>query len=158
MPASPSSTSSKDTPNLHSPKKRQRTQSEYDDLARDPAHNNNLTGKGIRERQIALDLERTSKLPYPIKRDPSGHADFIDGNGVSWDIKAFQSYFPGTETLIPRKKGGFDIKEKIRDIEEEFNKNQNVILDTTNLTSHHAQELRDEITRRGWNQRVVYYP
>jgi hypothetical protein len=43
-------------------------------------------------------------------------------------------------------------------IEAEFNKGENVIIDTTNLSPEHAQQLRDAINARGWSDRILWYP
>jgi hypothetical protein len=129
----------------------QRTQAELDDLARDPAHGNQIEPKGIHERQVGLTLEGRGDLKPPIKRDPSGAAEFIDGDGVKWDIKGFNSNFPP-------KKGGFSLNRDLGKIEAELNKGENVILDTTQLSSVHIQQLRDAIEAKGWSGKIRWYP
>jgi hypothetical protein len=128
-----------------------RTQSELDDLAKDPAHGNKIEPKGIQERQIGLTLEARGDLKPPIKRDPSGAAEFIDGDGVKWDIKGFNSNYPP-------KKGGFSLNRDLGKIEAELNKGEHVILDTTQLSPTHLQELQVAIQAKGWSGKIRWYP
>ena len=137
--------------NTQSIKPPQRSQTELDDLARDPAHGNNIEPKGVEERTIGLSLEARGDLKPPIKRDPSGAAEFIDGDGVKWDIKGFNSHYP------PRK-GGFSLDRDIGKIEAELDKGENVILDTTQLNQTHIEQLRAEIQARGWTSKIRWYP
>ncbi len=120
-------------------------------MAKDPAHGNQITQKGIQEREIGLLLETRGYLKSPIKRDPSGSAEFIDGDGVKWDIKGFNSNYP------PRK-GGFNLERDIGKIEAEINKGENVILDTTQLNQIHLQQLKTVIEAKGWSSQIRWYP
>jgi hypothetical protein len=128
-----------------------RTQEELDDLARDPAHGNKITPKSVHERRVGLDLESRGDLPGPIRRDPTGAAEFVDANGTLWDMKSFNSNFP------PRK-GGFELNRSLQQIESEFAKGENVILDTANLTEEHARQLREAVVARGWSSRIRWWP
>lgn len=71
-------------------------------LAKDPAIGGKITAKTTREAEAALGLEQAGDLRTPVKRDPTGGADFLDGAGQAWDVKAFNSKFP------PRS-GGFEL-------------------------------------------------
>lgn len=134
------------------PKTFQRTQAELDDLARDPAHGNKVTPKGIRERQAGLDLEARGDIPGPIRRDPNpAGAEFIDAAGVKWDVKAFNSNFPP-------KKGGFSVADAERKILKELSKNENVILDTKDLSAAHVQQLQQLVVDKGWASRIRWWP
>lgn len=128
-----------------------RTQQELDDLARDPAHGNQITPKGLHEKKIGLNLESRGQLPGLIQRDSTGAAEFIDANGVKWDIKSFNSNFPP-------KKGGFDLNRDLGKIQVELNKGENVILDTTNLNATHTQQLRKAVEANGWSDRIRWWP
>jgi Domain of unknown function (DUF4157) len=125
---------------------------DLDDLARDPAHGNQIGPKSLHERRVGLDLESRGDLPGPIRRDPNpAGGEFIDANGVVWDIKGFNSNFP------PRK-GGFEINRSLADIQGELNKGENVILDTSNLSQAHLQQLRAGVTQNGWGNRILWWP
>lgn len=122
-----------------------------DELAQDPAHGGKITPKTRHEAEVGLELEGSGKLPGPIQRDPSGAAEFIDANGEAWDMKSFNSNFPP-------KKGGFDLNRDVGKIASELDKGENVILDTTNLSAEHAQQLRDAVAANGWTDRILWYP
>jgi len=122
------------------------------ELAQDPAHNGAISNKTLREADIGLDLEEAGKLKPPITRDPNpAGAEFIDGDGVLWDIKAFDSRFK------PRK-GGFELNRDLGKIEAELAKGENVILDTVNLTPEHAAALREAIENKGIQDNILWYP
>lgn len=127
-----------------------RTQEEIDGLGRDPAHGNQITEKGIIERDIGLDLEARGSLSG-IKRDPSGAAEFIDSDGTKWDIKGFNSDFPP-------KKGGFRLDKALTQIEKEFDKGENVILDTTKMSRQHIEELRKAIEEKNMGDKILWWP
>lgn len=127
-----------------------RTPQQYEDLARDPAHGNQVTVQGEHERKIALELENQNELDGPVVRDATGVAEFIDTNKVSWDVKSFNSNFP------PRR-GGYELKDAVRKIERELRLNENVIVDATNMKKEHVEELRQTIESKGWADRVKWY-
>jgi hypothetical protein len=129
----------------------ERTSEQLDDLARDPAHGNEIGPKGIHERKIGLELEAKGKLKSSIRRDPSGAAEFIDGSETKWDIKSFDSRFP-------KKKGGFSLERDMGKIEAELNAGENVILDSTNLSPEHLIQLKEAVTSKGWSDRILWYP
>ena len=129
-----------------------RTEKEYHDLARDPAHAGGITAKTQRERSIGLDLERQGVLPGPITRDsrPRG-GEFVDSTGQAWDVKGFNSY-------VPTSRGGYTLRQSIEDIEEEIREGENVILDTSKLLPADVAELRAEIEARGLASHVRWWP
>lgn len=129
----------------------ERTPEEFENLARDPAQGNAIIEKSIHERTVGLALEAQGKLKPKIKRDPSGAAEFIDGNGIKWDVKSFNSKFPP-------KKGGFTVEKGTRKIEEELRKGENVILDTTNLSPGHVEQLRGAVEAKAWGDKIVWFP
>ena len=113
--------------------------------------NNIISEKSLREADVGLGLESQGKLKGPIVRDPSGAAEFIDAEGTKFDVKAFNSNFPV-------RKGGFSLERDVAKIESEIESGENVILDTENLTDEHIQQLREEITAKGLDDRVLWYP
>ncbi|OKP85337.1 hypothetical protein A3842_07285 [Paenibacillus sp. P3E] len=79
-----------------------RTQKELDDLARDPASNEKIEPKNIREREVGLAVEERGQLGKLI-RDPQAEngAEFIDtSSGLKWDVKSFESY-PSGDNGVP---------------------------------------------------------
>lgn len=129
----------------------ERTQSELDALATDPARGGVIDPKGEREKEIGLGAEAAGLIPGPITRDSTGAAEFIDVNGHAWDVKGFRSDF------LPMQ-GGFEIERAMRNIEKELLSGHNVIVDTGNLSAEHSEMLRVEVDRRGHSDRVVYWP
>jgi len=127
-----------------------RTPEEYEKLARDPAHGNAVTDQGRLERKIVVNLENQDRIPGPVVRDPEGKAEFIDLTGQKWDVKSFNSHYP-------LSKGGFTLKKSLKNIQEQFDEGENVILDTTNLKPEHAQELYLAIQERGWRDKILWY-
>ncbi len=129
-----------------------RTPQEYEDLARDPDHGNEVSPKTENERKIILELEESGKIRGPSVRDPSGAAEYFDANGTPWDIKSFNSNYPP-------KQGGFVLTRDLEKIRSElFISKENVIIDTTNLSAIHEAELRKAITANGWESRIKWYP
>ena len=120
-------------------------------LARDPAHNGQITRTSRREAMVGLQLEKKGLLPGPIRREHTGHSEFVDGRGVRWDVKAFDSRWPVG-------KGGFVLEEAMAKLERELRLGENVILDTRHLSRAHRLELSGAIEARGWSKRVLWYP
>jgi len=127
-----------------------RTQEEYDELAQDPAHGGKLDPKGKREREVGLGLEESGEVKGPIVRDPSGDAEFIDGDGQTWDVKGFNSNYPPN-------KGGFDVDRDADKVDSELESGENVMIDTEKLTPSDVEALREEGKARGWGDRVKWY-
>lgn len=128
-----------------------RSAEELEDLARDPAHGGRVTPGSARERDVGLGLEGSGEVAGPITRDPTGSAEFIDGNGQAWDVKGFNSNY------TPRK-GGFSLERDAGKVERELASGENVMLDTGNLSPEHSQLLKEEALRRGWEDRVKFWP
>jgi hypothetical protein len=105
------------------------------ELARDPAHGNRMTSSSKQEAIVGIALEAAGKLPGPIVREQSGKSEFVDANGQRWDVKAFTSKYP-------KRKGV----------------GENVILDTRDLDVADQRALQREISKNGWNNRVLWYP
>jgi hypothetical protein len=121
------------------------------ELAQDPAHSNLITRKGLHEAEVGLALEENGQLLGPIQRDSTGRAEFIDAHSVRWDIKSFNSHHPPS-------KGGYELNDCLSKIAHELVKDENVIIDTTDLTPDHIQELHSAIEAQGWSGRILWYP
>lgn len=126
-----------------------RSQEAYDALAADPSRGNVTDDKSRQERQVGLNAERQGLLPGPITRDPIGAAEFIDGAGQAWDVKAFNSKFPSFM-------GGFDVHVDAGKVDKSLALKENVIIDTTNMTKQDVESLRAEGVVRGWGNRVIW--
>lgn len=87
----------------------------------------------------------------PIVRDPSGAAEFINAVGQALDVKRFRSDLRVSSS-------GFGIEQAMNNVEKELRSGHNVIIETGNLSVEHLEELRTEIERRGYSDRVVYWP
>jgi hypothetical protein len=133
-----------------------RTREEYSSLARDPARGTKVDYKGVKERSIALDLERQGKLGKVI-RDPQPEkgADFIDtSTGQKWDIKSPISHPKGHTSV---RKGAFNVDKMIANVKKEISRGNKVILDTRQLTSKDRQAFKDAIHAEGLDKSVIWY-
>ncbi|WP_434391099.1 hypothetical protein [Melittangium boletus] len=128
-------------------------QARLDELAADPAQGGKATPKTTREAEVGLELEKSGKLPPRITRDPTGKAEFIDGNGTKWDIKTFDSRFPA-------RKGGFSLQRDMGKIQKELEQGENVILNTENLSGQHLQELQGAVKalEPALKSRILWFP
>jgi hypothetical protein len=116
------------------------------DLSRDAAHGGKISLKTIQEARVGLALEDAGKLAPPITRCPNPAAEFIDGNGVMWDVKGF---FSGTG------RGAFKLVDDLAKVNAELAAGENVIVDTSKMNPADIQALRNAI---GNNPRVRWYP
>ncbi|WIY63169.1 hypothetical protein [Bacillus arachidis] len=135
----------------------QRTQKELDDLARDPSHGGKITEGSKLEREIGLALEQRGDLGK-IVRDPNpkGGAEFIDTvTGKKYDVKSFESY-PNGHTSP--KKGAFTVERALKNMQKEFDKGYNVIVNTNNLIPQHKLDLIKVLKEKGLFDRVIFYP
>jgi hypothetical protein len=128
-----------------------RTQEEFDDLARDPAHGGQITQKSVHERAVAVNLEQRGDVPGPIRRDPTGAADFVDATGQLWDVKGFKSGFPPSM-------GGFDLMRDAGKVDKSLTANENVMLDTTQLSAADRSAIEAEGSNRNWGVKVQWWP
>ena len=110
-----------------------------------------MSNKSIREREVGLGAEFSGLVPGPIRRDPSGAAEFIDADGQAWDVKGFRSDMPATS-------GGFDLTRDIGKVERELAAGHNVIIDTASLNQADVEAVESELILRGIRHRVVFWP
>jgi len=129
-----------------------RTEKELKALAEDPAHNGSTRpidiAKGKHEAKVGLELEERGSLKS-ITRDATGKAEFIDGDGQAWDIKSFNSNYKPN-------KGGFRLDKAMNTINKSLSENENVIIDTSNMSSEHISELIAEIKKHGI-EKIFYF-
>lgn len=117
----------------------------YLELSKDPAENGKITVNTLREAIVGLYLEKHGLLAGPIIREPSGAAEFIDGNGQAWDVKQFHS-----------ENGRFTCENAVANIAKKLKRNQNVILDTKFLEPKDAEALRCIINEKRWQKRILW--
>lgn len=125
-----------------------RTQDEFDNLARDPAHGGKTTPATQAERDVGLGLEDRGEVPGPITRDPSGGAEFIDANGVDWDVKAYRSDFPN----------GFNPERVENQLTMSRRLGENVMIDTRGLSSTDLDTIREIVDRNSLADNVKFWP
>jgi len=122
-----------DVPKKYSDDSRFNVSKNSSNLAFDPA-TGNLNSKTRQEAMAGLEAEAQDLVTSPIRRDPSGGAEFIDGNGIDWDVKAPPSQ--GLKTLQQIAAAGDAIKDELTLT------NHKVILDTTWMTDRNLLDLR----------------
>jgi hypothetical protein len=66
----------------------------YRELARDPAHGNQVTDTSRQERDAAIAAWKEGLIKGPPTRSTNPRADFDDADGQPWDVKSFNSQFP----------------------------------------------------------------
>lgn len=134
----------------------ERSRKEYSDLARDPARGTKVDKKGQKERAIVLDLEKQGIIGKVI-RDPQKDkgADFIDTtNKNKLDIKSFVSKPKGHNS--PRK-GAFEVKRAIANINKEINRGNKVIVDTRRLNKNDRKALKEAIKSYNLENYIIWY-
>ncbi|MGL5829921.1 MAG: hypothetical protein ACRC0L_10180, partial [Angustibacter sp.] len=104
------------------------------DLARDPAEGGKIDADTIAEAEVGLALEERGDVSG-LRRSPHEGAEFIDADGNAWDVKGFHSEL-----------GRFDLDKAMTAIWKEMNwSNENIMLDTRNLSSTDITRLREAI-------------
>lgn len=132
-----------------------RSQAELENLAWDPDHSDNngemtdqyAKDNAANEAKVGLRAEQTGMIQGPIVRDPrKGGGEFIDSNHQVWDVKGWHSY----------EKNGYKFNKAIKKIEEELNKNQNILVDTQAMKPEHIDELETWVREKGVSDRVLF--
>ncbi len=106
----------------------------WESLAFDPAHKNQISSKSIEEALAGITAEEKGFLPGPIRRDPTGAAEFIDARGIPWDVKTPVS-------IAPNGKNVFNVNQTFNSIKRELNLDENVILNMIRLNKDDALSL-----------------
>lgn len=118
------------------------------ELSRDPAKGGRIGSKSIQEGRVGRSLEDTGRLSR-LRRDPTGGAEFIDESGRAWDVKGYHSGFGN----------GYRLNDAIRGIRTSISRNENVIVDTTKMSSEHVAELASAIaTDTSLAGKIIWWP
>jgi len=120
---------------------RELTMQEYfESLMPDPAHGHKITMKSIDEAIAGLAAEKKGFIPGPLRRDPTGAAEFIDAGGQAWDVKVGISRAPNGKYI-------FDPKHLMDGINMNLKCGENVILDLTKLEEADFPILYDHVLK-----------
>jgi hypothetical protein len=120
------------------------------ELATDPSGGGGITSGSMQKARAALGLENAGLLPAPVRHDPTGAADFIDGRGTSWN--AYDA------TKFSLHQGGHDLRTSMVGIGVDLLSGQNVILITENLSTRATSELKSAVDSAGLRDRVLLWP
>lgn len=122
-----------------------------DILGKDPAQGGKVTPSTLREAEVAVSLEEAGQVKGPVRRDPTGGADFIDGDGKPWDVKGFDSGHSPAQ-------GGFDLATDAAKVDKSLSLGEDVMMDTGKMTAADTAALKAEGVKRGWGDRVKFFP
>ncbi len=123
-----------------------------EDLARDPDKADKITPGSRLEALDVADLERSGKLPGPVRRiDPAADpaesgADFVDGAGQKWDHK--QAY-SGPD---------FDAESWVDKVKKDLDLGENIIVNRDGLNATDLAALERVIQMRGLGDRFIFSP
>ncbi len=120
------------------------------ELATDPFGGGVITFGSMQKARAALGLENAGLLPAPVRRDPTGAADFIDGRGTSWN--AYDA------TKFSLHQGGHDLRTSMIGIGVDLLIGQNVILIHENLSAGATSELKAAVDSAHLRDRVLVWP
>lgn len=120
-------------------------------LGKDPAQGGKVTPSTLREAEVAVALEEAGQVKGPIRRDPTGGADFIDADGKPWDVKGFDSGHTPAQ-------GGFELATDAAKVDKSLALREDVMLDTGKMSATDISALKAEGVKRGWGDRVKFFP
>lgn len=123
-------------------------QQRLQELAADPAHGGKVDAKTLREAEVGLSLEERGAFAAPIRRDPTGSAEFIDATGQKWDVKAWNSRY------APR---GYNTADAIAAVRREVAAGENVMVDTANMSAEHIRDLQAALAAQGLTDKVIFF-
>jgi hypothetical protein len=137
---------------FQTPQEREQERQEYErrkeELAKDPDQGGRITEATRREAEVALGLEKMGAVTPPVERGSPG-ADFKDGAGQDWDVKAFQTR-PG--------RGGYTRADTEQSIRREIAAGEYVALDTRKLSQADRDDLKELVASHlEWTGKVVIY-
>ena len=116
------------------------TRKEYlEMLVRDPDHNYEITACSIEEASAALTLEQHGLLQGPLTRKAG--TDFVDINGVEWNIKKAISKIPINPKYV------FSAEEFLAKIRSTFSRGENIIIDARWLEENDMMILKNKIVQ-----------
>lgn len=122
-----------------------------EELASDPPNGRAATPASIQKARAALGLETAGLLSAPVRRDPTGAADFIDGGGMPWNAYDFNSKFTPSQ-------GAHPLRTSVLEIGAHLLGGGNVILITENLSVEVTKELKAAVDSAGLGDRVLLWP
>jgi hypothetical protein len=122
-----------------------------EELASDPLTGRAATPAALQKARAALGLETTGLLSAPVRRDPTGVADFIDGRGMSWNAYDLNS------KLTPSQ-GAHPLRTSVLKISVHLLGDGNVILITENLSAEVTKELKATLDSARLGDRVLIWP
>jgi hypothetical protein len=150
------------------------TDPRFDSLSQDPAHGTgpeSVTPGSLNEAVVGLTLENQGKVPGPIERADRPESEFKDGKGQYWDVKAPVSGVNLPEPAPPKGKkpkpprapedrpGAFKLASFEKTIDKEVAKNNNLMIDTSQMTPADAAALEAYVAGRSdLNGKVLFYP
>jgi hypothetical protein len=120
-------------------------------LASDPASSGKVTYRSMQKALAALELKKAGLLSAPVRRDPTGAIDFIDGCGMSWNAYDFGSKLSSHEN-------DHGLRISMIEIGVDLLSAENVILITENLSSEVTNELKTAVGLARLGNRVLLWP
>lgn len=140
------------------PEKREQERREYErrknNIAYDHAQGK-VTDGSLREAEVALGLGDVGAVPEPVDNATRPDADFKDGSGQEWDVKAFGTRYD--ENGNPYPGSGYSRTAAERHIKNKLQKGVKVALDLERLTPQERADLKDLVIRKDWTGEVVIY-
>lgn len=118
------------------------------ELATDTSSGGEISTRSMRKARAMLGLEKAGLLSAPVRRDPTGAADFVDGRGVSWNA----------HDLSSSHQGGHNVLASVIEIGVDLLSGDNVILITDNLNTETTKELSAAVDSAGLSDRVLLWP
>lgn len=108
------------------------------ELAGDPARGDKISKGGLEEAAVALTAENLEVFEH-LERETTGSAEFVDENGVEWDVKSPLSP-PEDQNWI------FDPHHQLKKVRKDFSQGDKVLFNLTRLNSNDLRETLDLFT------------
>lgn len=105
-------------------------------LSADPDHNNMQTPTSLLEAVSGIYAEEKGILAKGIERGPEG-TEFVDGEGVFWDVKTPISPLPSHRWSFDHIRAGKSIKDKLEAVDS-----IHILVDLSYLRPHNVDELK----------------
>lgn len=120
-------------------------------LALDPAKGDKIHKEGIEEAAVAIHADRSGVLHH-VRREATGHSEFLDGNGALWDVKSPLS--------PPADASGwlFDVQHQVDVVRHELDGDEGVLLNLTRCTPEDTRALQGALRQalQPWECKKVY--
>ncbi|TDB84978.1 hypothetical protein E1264_22735 [Actinomadura sp. KC216] len=125
----------------------------YSDYQKDPDHRRrdgtyDIDDNARAEAKTGLDLRERGYLPSDLQRPQGrGQGDFYSpSTGKYYDLKEVDP------------SPNFNVNNFENKIGNMFNKNREVVVDLRNAPQSHINQIQQMAARRGWQNRIVWYP